>query len=291
MSFGGQFGYPGELNPTTQMLNEQQKSRAFANQSHVNRASDYARLQQLETPAASNVAANIPQPVSRPVPQQAPSIPQVSRPVSQQPPSMPPMESIPQYAIPPQAPKQESTWSQDTMDGLKPKVDELGSSVAAMGKKLSPNIEDKKAIGLNNDINDSLTSDDPVKFANGISDFKNFDDKDLSPETPAGQFITKIDQKYLQGIDDKGNKTYECPLTKKPCGRKTFWDRLKQFFLTLTGHLDSKKAQENIAKYDRLDPITKSFDSQQAQVKAQVNTSNPWESQVHQSPYSNGGMY
>jgi hypothetical protein len=283
MSFGGQFGYPGELNPTKQMLDNQSNLSNIVSQRHVDRAGDYARLQGMNNTPQSGHIGNL----SRPnIPMQQPMQTDLNLPTQQ------PIRQAPPQNIPIEPKPINQSTTELATSGIKPNTDMFSSSMAALGKNESSGISNKKAIGFNdNDINDSLTSDDPIKFSNGIGEFKKYDDKDLSPDTPAGQFITKIDQKYLQGVDEKGNKTYECPLTKKPCGRKTFWDRLKQFFLTMTGHLDQKKAQENIAKYDRIDPITKSFDSQQSQVKANTQMSNPWESQNHISPYSNGGQY
>jgi hypothetical protein len=179
-----------------------------------------------------------------------------------------PKPPIAQPPMPPENPEM-SLEQESITQRMQPKIQEFGASMAAMGNKLPQTgvTSNKKTLGLENDINTALTSEDPIKFSEGIGQFSKFEDMNFNPDTPAGMFQNKINQKYLKSVDEKGNKVYECPLTRKPCGKKTFWQRLQTFFKTLIGVQDRQKAQEEVDKLDRKDPITRSMQSNTEQVK------------------------
>jgi hypothetical protein len=179
-----------------------------------------------------------------------------------------PKPPIAQPPMPPENPEM-SLEQESITQRMQPKIQEFGASMAAMGNKLPQTgvTSNKKTLGLENDINTSLSSQDPIKFAEGIGQFKKFEDAEFSPDTPAGLFQTKVNERYLKSVDDKGNKVYECPLTRKPCGKKTFWQRLQTFFKTLVGIGDSQTAQKEIDKLNRIDPVTKKYQSNTEQVK------------------------
>lgn len=160
--------------------------------------------------------------------------------------------------------KYDPAWKDAALDKTRSVTKDLGAKTAAIGDNISKS------------INDAFTSDDPIKFSEGIGEFRKFDDMDLDPSTPAGQFKMQADQKYLKSVDDKGNKIYECPLTKKPCGKKTFWSRLKEFFLSIMGVQDKQTTQERINKLDMQDPISKTYATSQGQVSVPKMPENPW---------------
>lgn len=130
----------------------------------------------------------------------------------------------------------------------------------------------KKTSNLQESINQQLNSDDPGVFSNALDSLASIEESELSPGTPAFDMFKKVDAQYGIGVDENGEKMYECPLTKTPCGRKTFWTRLKEFFQTMLGLKSKEDAIKTVSTLNKKDPISKQFSSQQPQVKAQKPT-------------------
>lgn len=72
------------------------------------------------------------------------------------------------------------------------------------------------------------------------------------------QDIEQIDSEYKLG-DLDGEAVYTCPLSNKPCSKKTFWQRLKEFFLHSIGMKSQEEKDAAILEFDKSDPIVKKY--------------------------------
>lgn len=128
-----------------------------------------------------------------------------------------------------------------------------------------------------NSINNKLTSEDPGVFTNALEELGQLEDDKLVPDTPAFEFKQKVTNQYAIGQDEEQGTIYQCPLTKTPCSKKTFWTRLKEFFQTLVGGQSKEEAMSRVEQLNKKDPIARSFTSNQQQVKAQnVSNTDAW---------------
>lgn len=116
------------------------------------------------------------------------------------------------------------------------------------------------------DLDSKLNSDDPDVFSNAIEELVTIDDGKLPMESPTTKMIQRADQQYGIGTTEDGEKVYQCPLTKTPCGRKTFWTRLKEFFQSMLGLKSREDAVKSVSSLK--DPITSRYTSGK-QVQAQ----------------------
>lgn len=267
-------GVPNMPNLGESFYQEGKRKEDLINQNRLNRQDDYDRI--LNQPGFISNAFNsaiqnvgeglsaLPQSMAYSVQQD----PRMQQSFSNNTPQSPePVSPVQNQPVQPQ-----QSWTDFALDKTKPVAKELGAKTAALGNKVSES------------INKSLSSEDPLEFSAGIEAFAHFDDRELDPSTPAGQFKQQADSKYLKSVDEDGNKIYECPLTKKPCGRKTFWTRLKEFFLNLIGVQDQETSQANVIKLDTQDPITKKYTPKVQELD------NPWASTASPAYKSKGVM-
>ncbi len=70
--------------------------------------------------------------------------------------------------------------------------------------------------------------------------------------------IEEVNKEYKLG-EMKGKPIYSCPLTNKPCSQKTFWLRLKEFFLHSIGQKSQEEKDREIYKLDMKDPIVQKY--------------------------------
>jgi len=138
-------------------------------------------------------------------------------------------------------------------------------------------MDTKKESGL--DLDSKLNSDDPGVFSNAMEELGTLDEGELPVESPAAKMIQRADRQYGMGTTEDGEKVYQCPLTKTPCGKKTFWTRLKEFFQTMLGLKSRDDAVKSVTSLNSKDPITK-------KVSKQVQTQKPAASSV----WSNRGQ-
>lgn len=227
------------INPQKDSLTEERK---------LNRRQDYDRLRNLnqeQTPAYKNL------------------IPQESRP-----PQMPnktdlnlPGQSISKPQIKPQE-RHPALAKENSFD---PAISEI--------KPNTIKVQDD----FKNSINNKLNSDDPGVFTNALEELGSLEDDKLVPDTPAFEFKQKVTNQYAIGQDEEQGTIYQCPLTKTPCSRKTFWTRLKEFFQTLVGIQPKEEALTKVESLNKQDPISRSYTSNQQQVKAQnVSSTDAW---------------
>jgi len=266
MSFGGQ-GFPEQFNPGEDILKRQQFEQSRINENNFNREADYNRIMgqnpgpnflEAAYTGAMNKAQQLPGQMIQGMQQSLQQSPEFQRM------SADPEAYISAY-MPQQAPQQQEPMRppMDTSQ-IVPKAQEAGAAFAAVGNKIQnekPSITRSNST-LKRSINDNLMSEVPEDFAEAISQFEKVRDEDIVEGTPQAMFKQKIDSQYLRSVDEKGNQTYECPLTKKPCGRKTFFQRLKEFFLHSIGKKSAEEVQKSVIKFDKIDPITKSADVQ-----------------------------
>ncbi len=257
MSFGGMMGFPEEKNPGSEIYKQNladprgsiysgMEDVAKAKiQQRANRTMDFQRLRQPQTPPRAMQGMNpMQQPMSRPPAQAGAAAQGAMRP---QP--MPPQRPSIQPAI---SPVQEAPMQNVQVPGFS-------------GAMERPPQEQPKT--LDNSLNNRLTSEDPGVFSSSIEEIGSMKDEDINPDTPAGQMVQKADQQFGMGIDDNGEKMYKDPITKKPCGKKTFWTRLKNFFQSLTGLTSKEDAQKESLRLDKIDPISRKYTSSQVQAK------------------------
>jgi hypothetical protein len=103
--------------------------------------------------------------------------------------------------------------------------------------------------------------------------------------TPAGALCTdaadnSIIQKGRQPYNPQGNcfqddSVYSCPLTKKPCGKRSFFTRFIEALKMFFGVSDPKRVKQVIDQTDLNDPIAQQYSQGR--------------SPLYQ-PYSRGGM-
>lgn len=172
----------------------------------------------------------------------------------QRPPAQPPMEEP--TMVPPQATPQAQP-PQPVMQAAQQAGQAMRGFGAANKAALAQAGKGKSNIQAS--MNEGLTSEDPEVFANTVAGFEKVRDENIVEGTPQAFFKKQIDDTYLKGTDDKGNQVYECPLTKKPCGRKTFFQRLKEFFLHSIGKKSAEEIQSSVDLLDKQDPITKNI--------------------------------
>jgi len=70
--------------------------------------------------------------------------------------------------------------------------------------------------------------------------------------------VEEVNKEYKIG-EMKGKPIYSCPLTNKPCSQKTFWLRLKEFFLHSVGQKSQEEKDREIYKLDMKDPIVQKY--------------------------------
>lgn len=139
-------------------------------------------------------------------------------------------------------------------------------------------IDTKQESGL--DLDSKLNSDDPGVFSNAMEELGTLDEGKLPTESPAAKMIQRADRQYGMGTTEDGEKVYQCPLTKTPCGRKTFWTRLKEFFQSMLGLKSREDAVKSVSSLK--DPITSQYTSGK-QVQAQKPAaSSAWNSRGQQ---------
>lgn len=205
----------------------------------------YSQIKSAQNPVGMEKANFIPQHISQPMPAQPSPQP---RPTQEQ-----PQPSIPQPTLNDNVVKPISTE--------KPQLKDLS-------------------------LDNQLDSDDPEVFSNAIEELGTLDTKKaLTPGSSTEKMFTQANQKYGRGQDNEGNQVYECPLTKKPCSRKTFWTRLKEFFQSLTGIKSREEAVNSVIKLDNKDPLTKKFSSMNEQPQAKTSIKNAWQQPSHLSGY------
>jgi len=67
--------------------------------------------------------------------------------------------------------------------------------------------------------------------------------------------IAEIDNKYKQGDTATGDSIYKCPLSHEPCGKKSFFRRLKEFFLHSIGKKSSEELEAEMVTIRKDDPV------------------------------------
>lgn len=130
------------------------------------------------------------------------------------------------------------------------------------------------------DVNNGLASNEPGPLTDAVGKMGDLDEGHIPPNSPPGKMLRYANTNFLRGSDGQGNSVYECPLSKKPCGRQTFWQRLKSFFQTMLGLKDQNHAQAEVASLDSMDPITQTYG------QGNNTTQNMPQAQVPQAPPS-----
>jgi hypothetical protein len=86
---------------------------------------------------------------------------------------------------------------------------------------------------------DSGSPEGQIRSIDAMAKASTADPEKIDPEIKKD--IDEVHQQYGLGeVDDE--QVFQCPYTNKPCSQKTFWQRLKEFFL----HSIGMKSQEEI---------------------------------------------
>jgi len=236
MGFGGQFDYNNSINPGRSIYGQMRKKSQETDQRlEAQKKSDLDRYNRILNPQPPQNQVSFPIPPSQPTT---------------------PTQPIPQQ-----------TQSLNT-----PPLTKSNSQPISVSEYMtSTNVKTPKqeTSKVNDSLNQKLSSDDPGVFSNAMEELGILDEGKLVPDTPAFNMVQKAEARYGIGVDDKGGKMYECPLTKTPCGKKTFWSRLKEFFQTLLGIKSKEEAIQSVMQLNTKDPISKQFTSKQPQVTSQ----------------------
>jgi hypothetical protein len=81
----------------------------------------------------------------------------------------------------------------------------------------------------------------------------------------------KVDNTRIPCGQDDGS-TFECPFSKTPCGRKSFWSRIGAFFRKLFGVEDEQTFRSTIQQENAQDPIALDYSIQKVTSPQAQNT-------------------
>jgi hypothetical protein len=185
------------------------------------------------------------------VPQQPKMIPQTS-------PQVTPKQSIPMTSEAPPV----SPMIQGAQD-LGQKVAQVSELMSQNPQKLPSATPTKEGI-LNNPhdtFHQDLNSDDPNNKVKALDTLDKAFNSTKTDKLPAQLQEAKqeLDGQYKIGQTKSGDDIYECPLSQKPCGKKTFFRRVKELFLHMVGMKSQEEKDAELLKLDKEDPITTQY--------------------------------
>jgi len=174
-----------------------------------------------------------------PIPQPMPPAP-MPQPAPQAQPPMPMQEA-------PVAPQQ---------DKVQAVAEAMPKAEAAMENQPPKPLEDAPMVSPYAQKRDSETPEHRLETIDTMGRAANGNLDHAHPEIKKD--IEEVNKEYKLG-EMKGKPIYSCPLTNKPCSQKTFWLRLKEFFLHSIGQKSQEEKDREIYKLDMKDPIVQKY--------------------------------